>query len=227
MAAVVLPNLSKQFAKSSNEKFSIVLDWSIRWVLLVGIPSSIGLVFLAGPLLITLFQSGQFLEYDVLMTRISLVAYSVAIAGMMLIKVLSSAFFAKQDVKRPLIASVIILILNIIFNSLFIGSLAHIGLALATSISSILHVFILFFMLYKQKGYYMQAGWFQFLVRIFCSSLILLCLLNFIVPDLSEWFLFKPYYRVCFLLFVVVCGIFVYSLSLLLVGFRFKNLYFE
>lgn len=85
LATVVLPRLSRHHVKEAHQEFSSTLDWGLRWVLLVGLPASVGLFFLAGPLLTTLFQSGKFTDHDVMMSQSCLMAYAIGVMGFMCI----------------------------------------------------------------------------------------------------------------------------------------------
>jgi len=67
LATVILPNLSEQHAKGSQESYSKTLDWALRWVFIIALPAAIGLILLAQPMLTTIFQYEQFSAHDVLM----------------------------------------------------------------------------------------------------------------------------------------------------------------
>ncbi|HLB58134.1 MAG TPA: murein biosynthesis integral membrane protein MurJ, partial [Gammaproteobacteria bacterium] len=101
IATVILPKLARQHNAKDHASFSGTLDWGLRVLLLIAVPSTVGLWILSGPLLATLFKTGRFDVNDVLMTQQSLIAFSSGIAAFMLIKVLASAFYAKQDIATP------------------------------------------------------------------------------------------------------------------------------
>jgi len=87
LATVVLPNLSKKHTSGSSESFSAMLDWALRWVVLIAIPASLGLYLLATPLLATIFQHGEFLVRDVQMSALALQAIAMGVSGFIFIKV--------------------------------------------------------------------------------------------------------------------------------------------
>ena len=60
IAVVILPTLSRKHAESSGQEFSETLDWALRLVCLIALPSTLGLILLAEPLLATLFQKENF-----------------------------------------------------------------------------------------------------------------------------------------------------------------------
>ena len=92
IATVILPNLSRQFAQGAQQ-FSATLDWAMRMVLLIAIPSAIALIAIAQPILFTLFQYQQMTAHDMVMSSYSLSAYAVGLVAFMLIKVLASGYF--------------------------------------------------------------------------------------------------------------------------------------
>ena len=81
-------------------------------LLLVGVPATGGLILLAGPLVSTLFQHGEFGLRDVDMTRWALMAYAFAFLGISLVKVLVPAFYARQQTGVPVRYGVISLVVH-------------------------------------------------------------------------------------------------------------------
>ena len=118
LATVILPNLSEKHAQGSSEKFSDTLDWSIRWVFLITLPAAIGLSLLATPLITTLFNYNEFTSLDVLMTGHSLRAYAIGLPAFVLIKILSTGFFSRQDTRTPVKIGLIAVFANFAFNIL-------------------------------------------------------------------------------------------------------------
>jgi putative peptidoglycan lipid II flippase len=144
LATVVLPDLSEKYATRSVAAFSGSIDWALKWVLLLTVPATVGLFLLAGPIISTLFQRHAFTAEDVLMSQQSLMALSVGLIGFISIKVLVSAFYARQDTKFPVKIAFVSIFSNVMFILLFIGPLKHAGLALASSLASFINVGILF-----------------------------------------------------------------------------------
>ena len=121
ISTVILPNLSRHHASQSHEEFSMTLDWALRCVLLVGIPAGVVLAILSGPMLSTLFQHGTLFDgHSVMMAKQSLAMFAIGIAPFMLIKILASGFYAKQNLRTPVRIGVIAMIANILFNCILI-----------------------------------------------------------------------------------------------------------
>ena len=137
IATVVLPHLAKKFSANAEREYSQTMNWGTQSILLLGIPAAIGLIMLSDPLLTSLFNYGKFNQFDVLMSQQSLVAYSIGVPCMMLVKILASGFYARQNIKTPVKIAIFSLLINITFNFILIGPLKHAGLALASSLAAI------------------------------------------------------------------------------------------
>jgi putative peptidoglycan lipid II flippase len=92
LGTVILPRLSRQQARLQREDFNHTLDWGMRLVILVGLPSALGLGLLAEPILSTLFQYGEFTARDATMAGHSLLAYAVGLPAFLLIRILAPGF---------------------------------------------------------------------------------------------------------------------------------------
>jgi putative peptidoglycan lipid II flippase len=223
LATVMLPDLSKSVARGDMSKYNNTLDWALRWVFLIGVPSMLGLILLASPMLTTLFYSGQFTENDVIMTARSLMTYSVGLLGFVLIKVLASGFFARQDTRTPVKIAVIAMTVNMVLNLALIVPLAHAGLALATSIAALLNAALLYRGLRKQEVYTPQAGWLALFIRISLAAVAMIAILWWGSGSLSSWINMTILERVLQLFILIIAGMLVYIVTLFAVGFRLRH----
>lgn len=187
LSTVLLPHLSRQYALSEKKYFSDALDWGLQWNFIIGLPASIAMIILSGPLVISLFQYGKFSLYDVRMTQQSVIAYAIGLTAFMLVKILSSAFYAQQNIKLPVKISVITLILNIIFSMILVRPLGHSGLALASSLASWFNVAILWLILYQQKIIHAQQNHIRFYFKLIISNIILAVYLWTVSGNLNQW----------------------------------------
>ena len=224
LATVILPNLSEKHAQGSNESFSNMLDWAMRWVFMIALPAAVGLAVLAAPLLTTLFQYKEFTSYDVAMASRSLMAYSVGLPAFILIKVLASGFFSRQDTKTPVKIGAIAMVANLVMNLLLVGPLAHAGLALATSLSACLQSFLLFWILRKNGVYQSNDGWMKFIPRLVVAIIIMGGLIGWGMGEIDAWFNWGVIERVWHLLLLIVVGIVAYFAVLLLFGLRLRDM---
>jgi putative peptidoglycan lipid II flippase len=187
LATVVLPSLSQQHAKASAKGFSNTVDWALRWAFLIAVPATTGLVVMAGPMLSTLFQYGEFSAYDVEMASRSLMTYSLGLMGFISVKVLAPGFYARQDMRTPVRIGVIAMVSNMAFNVVLVFPLAHAGLALATSLSAFLNAGLLYRGLRRAGVYQPQPGWSTIGKRVALASLLMAGVLWAGRGDVAQW----------------------------------------
>jgi putative peptidoglycan lipid II flippase len=89
LGTILLPALSKTYAGASREEYSKLLDWGLRLCLLLALPSAVALAIISEPLIVSLFQYGKFTAADTLMTQRALIAYSLGLVGIILVKILA------------------------------------------------------------------------------------------------------------------------------------------
>lgn len=227
LATVVLPHLSQDFVLEAHQPFSERIDWSLRWILLIGLPAAVGLVLLAEPLLAALFQYGHFGEQDRIMTARSLMALSLGLVSFLAIKVLISAFYARQNTIFPVKIAILAIGINVIGNSLLIGPLAHAGLALASTISSVIQCGILLGVLCKQKIYLPAPGWASLLGRLALANSAMAFFLWWGTPSVETWVTWVSWKRMIILMSLILGGALIYFSSLWLSGMRVSQLRLE
>lgn len=140
-----LPSLSALASQEKREEFKKALFFSFRLTGFISIPAMVGLVALKTPIINLLFQRGLFDHTATLMTARALFCYAVGLWAIAGVRTMVPAFYALQDTWTPLKIAIACLIANALLNTLFIlfTPLKHAGLALATSLSSILNLFLL------------------------------------------------------------------------------------
>jgi putative peptidoglycan lipid II flippase len=99
---------------------------------------------LSGPIIAALFQRGAFGPAETDATAAALAAYALGLPAYVLVKVLTPGFFARQDTKTPVKIAVTALLTNIGLILVLIGPLAHVGIALATTLSNWLNAGLLY-----------------------------------------------------------------------------------
>lgn len=220
LATVILPQLSEKHSQGHRGDYSATLDWGLRLVWLVCLPATLGLAILAAPIMVTLFQYGSFTPDDAAMASYSLMAFAVGLPAFVLIKILASAFFSRQDTKTPVKAGVAAMVTNIVLNLALIQSLAHVGLALATAIAAMVNAGLLFYWLKRQRAYDSRYGWGSFALRIILAAAAMTALLVYFVPAMETWVAMDLWQRVIQLTLWVLSGAAVYMLVLLITGLR-------
>lgn len=223
IATVILPRLSKTNAMEDKQGFLSSLDWGLKLVLLIGFPSMLGLILLANPLLISLFQYGAMTPLDIQMASKSLIAYSFGLLPFMLIKVLATGYFARQNTKAPVKFGIYAMFANMVFNLILIFPLAHTGLALATSLSAWLNAGFLFFGLKKDGFVRIEKDFMLFVLKILASIGFLFVSIILLNPELDFWLSSNFMQRSFTLTYIVIAGILVYFFALRIFGIKIKD----
>lgn len=224
LASVVLPSLSKENLSGTDQSFSAMMDWALRWVVLIAVPATFALYILATPLLSTIFQRNAFNANDVAMSTLALEAFAVGVCGFIFVKVLAPGFFAKQDTQTPMKIAVIAIVVNIVLSVLLVKSMQHTGLALAVSIAAWVNASLLYVMLIVRGIYAPQAGWFWFLARVGLAVFAMSAVLLYLNKPAETWHAWSLLQRVWHLMILVSAGVMAYFSLLLVLGIRPKQL---
>jgi putative peptidoglycan lipid II flippase len=224
LGTVILPKLSRNHAEKSPEEFSATLDWALRLMILLGIPSAVGLIMLAGPVMATLFYSDAFSDHDVVMASLSLMAYAPGLVAFILIKVLAPGFYARQDTKTPVRYGIITMVVNMVLNILLVFPLAHVGLALATSLSSALNAFLLYRGLVVGGIYRPGANWKKFILQVSLAAFAMGGLIYLVAGELETWLAMTTWERITYLSLWIALPALLYFSVLLITGMRAAQL---
>lgn len=223
LGTILLPSLSRSFASGNHDEYCRLMDWGLRLCFLLALPSAVALGILAKPLTVSLFQYGKFSATDALMTQKALVAYSVGLMGLIVVKVLAPGFYSRQDIKTPVKIAIVTLIMTQLMNLAFIGPLRHAGLALSIGLAACLNAGLLYWQLRRQKIFTPQAGWGSFLARLIVAVVIMAAALLGMMHVMPEWAQGNMLSRILRLIVVVVAGVLAYFATLALLGFRLKD----
>ncbi len=152
LGVALLPTLSAQAAKGHIKELVQTMSFSIRLILFITIPATVGLIILREPIVNTLWERGEFLASTTEGTAIALLYYSIGLCAYSGIKIIAPAFYSLQDTKTPAKIGIYSMILNIVLNLILMGPLKHGGLALATSLAALFNVVLLIHYLRKRLG---------------------------------------------------------------------------
>jgi putative peptidoglycan lipid II flippase len=223
LGTILLPSLSKYYSGDATEQYSRLLDWGLRLTLLLALPAAVALALLAVPLISTLFRYGQFSVEDLWMTRQALVAYSIGLLGLILVKVLAPGFYARQNIRTPVKIAVITLVTTQLMNLALIGPLQHAGLALAIGLGACLNAGLLYYKLRQHRIYRPQPGWAVFTFKL-ALALALMAVVLWGAMGSTGWWLGAAWqFRVAALVGIVCLGAGVYFAGLWLLGFRMAD----
>lgn len=223
LGTILLPALSRTYAKADRQEYSRLLDWGLRLCFLLVLPCSAALALLSEPLTVSLFQYGRFDAHDALMTQRALVAYAVGLLGIILVKVLAPGFYAQQNIKTPVKIALFTLAVTQVLNLILIGPLQHVGLALAIGLAACLNAGLLFWQLRRHNLFIPQAGWTGFLLRLLIAVAVMTAVLVGLMQLLPSWSEGLMWQRLLRLGGLVAAGVLAYFASLFLLGFRVRD----
>ena len=223
LGTILLPTLSKTYASADRDEYSRLLDWGLRLCFILALPSAVALAVLAEPLTVSLFQYGKFTTNDADMTQQALIAYSVGLLGIILVKILAPGFYAQQNIKTPVKIAVVTLVATQLMNLVLIQPLAHAGLALAIGLGACLNAGLLYWQLRKADMFQPQPGWALFLGKLLLAVSAMAAVLLTALHYMPAWAEGVMLWRLLRLGGLVVAGLLSYFGVLLLLGFRLRD----
>jgi len=220
IATVILPHLSRRHAEQSPEHFSRALDWGLRLLLLIGVPAGLGLAVFSMPMIAGCFAYGKFTAFDVLQTQKSLITLGVGVPAFMMVKVLASGFYARQNIKTPVKIGALSMLVNSLLCALLVYPLAHAGLTLASSLAGYVNCGTLLFLLVRRDIFQLRPGWGRFLLQLTVANALMGLYLFFVQGDLSTWMAMSRSLRLGQLLMHIGIAAVIYMMALGLCGVR-------
>jgi putative peptidoglycan lipid II flippase len=223
LGTVLLPSLVKSHTQENPAEFSRLLDWGLRLTLMLTLPAALGLAILATPLIATLLHRGAFTATDVLASREALVAYSVGLAGIILVKVLAPAYYARQNIKTPVKIAVITLVVTQLLNLLFVPLFKHAGLALSIGLAAGVNAGLLFYFLRRDKLFVAQPEWLAFFMKLIVALYLMGGAIWWLSGADATWLSMMTLAKCIKLSWVIAAGAAVYFASLFVMGFRLRD----
>ncbi len=152
ISSATLPELSQLAAQGEMKKYVETVTFSLTNILFIMIPSGLGLMVLAHPIIKILFERGEFTSYSSMITATALSFYAIGLGAYAINKFFALCFNSLQDTKTPVKISGLALILNIALNVLFVVVLRKgiAGLALASALSAIASSYVAYLLLQRR-----------------------------------------------------------------------------
>ena len=185
IGVVLMPQLSAARAAGDTDKYSAMLDWGLRIVVLLAVPSAVALLTFAEPLVATLYHYGAFTDRDVQQTSTALMGYGAGLIGLVAIKVLAPGFYAAQDIRTPVRIAVVVLVITQLLNLALVPLLQHAGLALAIGLGALINALWLLLALLKRGSYKPVPGWGVFALQVLAASALLAVFLMWAAQSVS------------------------------------------
>ncbi len=173
LSIAILPTLSQHIARGEMDKMKDSFIFGYKLLSFFTLPSTVGLIVLSYPIVRLFYQHGLFSSQDTSITETALVCYSIGLFATSILRLVISSFYALKDTRTPLRIGIYVVVFNIILDLILVRFLAHAGLALATSISAILHLIILSIALSKKVQGMYNSGLLLFTGKSLLASILM------------------------------------------------------
>jgi len=152
VAQAVLPSMSRQAAEGDLEGMKESLSFGLRLTLFITIPAMAGLLACSTPIFSLLFMGGEFDYAKAVNSARALFYYSLGLSFVAMTRVLAPAFYALKDTRTPVWTAFVAFLLNVVFSLILMKPLLHGGLALATTLSALVNMLLLIWLLRRKLG---------------------------------------------------------------------------
>lgn len=173
LGVVLTPQLAAAKAAGDAERYSAMLDWGLRIVVLLAVPCAVGLLTFATPLVATLFHHGALHDGDVGQIAVALAGYGVGLLGLVAIKVLAPGYYASQDIRTPVRIAIVVLVATQAMNVALVPLLAHAGLALSIGLGALINALWLLAGLVRRGSFRPRPGWGRLALQVVGASALL------------------------------------------------------
>lgn len=170
ISTVVFPSLAALYGQGDRAGFARMLDRTMRPLLFLSIPASVGLWLVGRAVVTVIFQSGEFGSGSTDLVTAALTPFAIGLVGYGITEILTRVFYATRDTRTPVITGILTIILNIILCALFVGSLGHVGLSLALSVTTAAEAVILMAFLKVRSGQVFSPGFLGWLVKVLLAA---------------------------------------------------------
>ncbi|ABD69847.1 integral membrane protein MviN [Rhodoferax ferrireducens T118] len=173
MGVVLMPQLALARAAGDKAKYSAMLDWGLRLVVLLAVPCAVALIVFPMPLVAVLYHYGAMTDLDVQKITYALMGWGVGLIGIVAIKVLAPGYYANQDTKTPVTIAVAVLIITQLLNVVLVPVFAHAALTLSIGIGAMINAGWLLVGLMRRGSYKPEPGWGAFVLQVIAACALL------------------------------------------------------
>ena len=173
LATAVLPSMAAQAARRDHQALQATLAFSLRLSAFIAVPAAVGLSALGSPIVRVLFQRGEFGAAEAAFTAQALIGYAVGLPAFSATRIAAQTFYALGDIRTPVYVGFVSVAANIVLALALMWPYQHLGLALASSLSSYVNLVGLCWMLRRRRLVAGEGLWIS-LGRTLGASLVLL-----------------------------------------------------
>jgi len=173
MGVVLMPQLAGARAAGDAARYSAMLDWGLRLVVLLAVPCAVALIVFPMPLVAVLYHYGAMTDLDVQKITYALMGWGVGLVGIVAIKVLAPGYYANQDTKTPVTIAVAVLVITQLLNIALVPLFAHAALTLSIGIGAMINASWLLVGLMRRGSYKPEPGWGAFVLQVIAACALL------------------------------------------------------
>jgi putative peptidoglycan lipid II flippase len=199
VATAALPDISRYAASSDHDGMRRTISSSLRMMLMLSVPASIGLMILAHPIVEFIFQRGEFGIDSTRDTAMALLCYAPGLIGYSAVKIASPTFYAMHEPRTPVLVSIGSIAINLVISLLLIGPMGFPGLALGTGIAALFNAGMLMWLLSSRIGGLEGSRVLQAFLKILVASIVMGAAalvaeawLDAYLPDFTGWATWLP-----------------------------------
>jgi putative peptidoglycan lipid II flippase len=225
LGVVLTPQLATARAAGDADRYSAMLDWGLRLVVVLAVPCAVALLTFSRPLVAVLYHYGAFTDRDVHQTTTALMGYGAGLVGLVAIKVLAPGFYASQDIRTPVKIAVVVLVITQLLNVALVPLLQHAGLALAIGIGAMINALWLLIGLIRRGSYRPGPGWGVFALQVLGASALLAVFLMWATGSF-HWTQLRAeaWKRIGLLAFFISAAATIYFVALWAAGLKLRQL---
>lgn len=150
VGTALLPTLSRQVSTGNEAAALASQNRALEFALLLTLPAAAALAVIAYPVISVLFERGAFGAAEVRATAAALAVYALGLPAYVLVKALAPGFYARQDTATPVKIAAVCMVVNLVLNLILMVPFLHVGIAMATALSSWLNAGLMVYMLVKR-----------------------------------------------------------------------------
>lgn len=185
ISTVAFPSLAALYSRGDREGFGRLLDRTMRPLIFLSVPASIGLWLVGRPIVTVIFESGDFDEASTDLVSAALNWFAIGLVGYGITEILTRVFYSMRDTRTPVVTGILTIILNVILCALFIQSLGHRGLALSLSVTTAAEAVIMLLFLKHRSGRVFSPGFFGWLMKVLLAGAVMVVVITITVPWLD------------------------------------------
>ncbi len=229
MGVVLMPRLAGARAAGDTAKYSAMLDWGLRLVVLLAVPCAVALIAFAKPLVAVLYHYGAMTDHDVRQITYALMGWGVGLIGIVAIKVLAPGYYANQDTRTPVRIAIAVLVITQLLNVGLVPLFAkadagHAALTLSIGIGAMVNAVWLLAGLLRRRSYTPEPGWCMFVLQVIAACVLLAVFLTW-ADGAFAWTQLRTesFKRIWLLALILIASAAIYFIALRATGLNLRQ----